>query len=67
MTGKKNLKKDEKAILEIEPEGAKEVEQIEQVEEVEEVEEEKPKKKNVTEAQRAHLANIIVKAYKYIF
>ena len=26
MTGKKNLKKDEKAILEIEPEGAKEVE-----------------------------------------
>ena len=66
MTKKNNLKKDEKVISETEPEGAKEIEQIEQVEEVEEVEEVpvSKKKKEVTEAQRAHLATIRVKALK---
>ena len=61
MTKKNNLKK-----VDSEPEGNKEeIEPVEQVEEVEEVEEEKPKKKrDVTEAQRAHLATIRVKALK---
>ena len=63
MTKKNNLKKDEKVILETEPEGAKEIEQVEEVEEVEEVPVSK-KKKEVTEAQRAHLATIRVKALK---
>ena len=63
MTKKNNLKKDEKVISETEPEGAKEIEQVEEVEEVEEVPVSK-KKKEVTEAQRAHLATIRVKALK---
>ena len=55
---KKQVKKDEKVISEPETEGTKE--EIEEVEEVPVSE----KKKEVTEAQRAHLANIRVKALK---
>ena len=59
---KKQVKKDEKVISEPETEEIKE--EIEQeIEEVEEVPVSK-KKKEVTEAQRAHLANIRVKALK---
>ena len=55
---KKQVKKDEKVISEPETEDTKE-----EIEEVEEVPVSK-KKKEVTEAQRAHLANIRVKALK---
>ena len=58
---KKQVKKDEKVISEPETEEIKQ--EIEEVEEVEEVPVSK-KKKEVTEAQRAHLANIRVKALK---